>query len=138
MIITQQKWDNYFGAEASPGFENSKRLESLSISLFNVIFPNIEKYEDITIDKCIEKYEEMLMEQNLFFRNNLDLLDGSITTDAGFSLGKWSKSSSNDMNISNSDNAKRLSPNAYNLASECGWVYLGLNNGNCRSGNEFI
>ena len=130
MIIDLTKWNSYWGTSLGE-LPYGERVENITISLFNRLFPNIPKYEDIENENCITKYEQALMEQAQYFIDNDELLNGSVATGkVSESIEGYSYSLSKDFNITSNNDGIRISPNAYNYLEECGFTYMGI--GGCK------
>lgn len=105
----------YIGVSTAPS--DFKRLETNAKNvLLSIITCDIEA-ED-------EAYLSAIFEQIYYFDNNRDLLDNPINFGGGFTIGKYSEQGNGDK-IGNQDQNKRISPNAYAILLNAGYIYAG-------------
>lgn len=132
MIITLEKWNNYFSLSLTE-LPFGAREETIALAFLYNTFPNLPKYEKITIAQCITNFENALMEQIEYFYQNDKLQNGSISTSGGFSIEGYSENGlGNSTDVNSKSSVKRLSPIAYDYLSACGFTNMAL--GYCGGG----
>jgi len=115
-MITEAMYKTYFGVTTAP--TNIVRLDFLSQEAFKNIMSCDFPAET---DTNYESFTNALLEQIKFFDENGDLMSVS---GSGYSLGKYSEGSSEK--VVTNESIKRISPLAYMILLNLGYLYVGL------------
>ena len=125
IYLTEQEYADYFGIDLTEVPSDFVRLELLSISLFNSIFPNIpQNPEESLSETCYGFYKFAIAEQIMWLDTNPDSKEGVSSITNSFSIGRYSATQSDQ--FSSDELYKRLSTNAYTFLDQCGLTYSGL------------
>ena len=121
MIITIEKYNAYYGTSLTE-LPFGKREEVSSLNFLYSTFPNLPRYETLTIESEILDFEYALMEQIEYTTTNTQLTNAP-TNVTSFSIEGYSESVDINKKYSASD---LVSKNAYNLYMMRGWAYMGI------------
>src|SRR5574344_1016188 len=115
VMITESAYETYFGVSTAP--TNLTRLEFLALEeIKSIMTCDIPLSTDDNYDTFLKE----IMEQINYFDINEDLITDS--SSGGASLGKFSEGSSSE---ETSANKTRISPMAYKILLNLGYLYVG-------------
>jgi hypothetical protein len=123
MIITLEKYNNYFGTSLDE-LPFGLREEKTSLNFLYATFPNLPMYETLTIETKINDFEYILMEQINYTMEN-EQLTNAPTNITSFSIEGYSQST--DINKKYTTGGL-TSSSAYNMLVFNGWAYMGICN----------